>query len=226
MGGVRRREYPSLDDAVTDALRLSSAMTLKNSASGLPLGGGKSVIVEGSAEPTPALLESFAGAIDNSAVVTSPRRTSARRPRTWIKSRGARGGSRGNHPRTAEMEILLRPLPSPFSARCLRRRASDGVRKTCQSGRWDSRCRQGWRPFGGAGDASRGARSASGCGHSACRGKGVDSSSRRGAGALRTVGAAVGHPRSMRRRRTHQRVDSSLPGGGNHLRCCEQHARL
>jgi glutamate dehydrogenase/leucine dehydrogenase len=46
LGGIRRAAYPSLQAAVTDALRLSRAMTLKNSLAGLPLGGGKSVIVD------------------------------------------------------------------------------------------------------------------------------------------------------------------------------------
>lgn len=64
MGGVRRREYAWLDEAVTDALRLSAAMTLKASAAGLPLGGGKSVILDGAGEPSRALLQSFADAIE------------------------------------------------------------------------------------------------------------------------------------------------------------------
>jgi glutamate dehydrogenase/leucine dehydrogenase len=64
MGGVRRRAYASLDAAIDDVLRLSSAMTLKNSAAGLPLGGGKSVIVDGSAEPSGAVLDAFAAALE------------------------------------------------------------------------------------------------------------------------------------------------------------------
>jgi leucine dehydrogenase len=38
------RSYATLEEAVTDALRLSRAMTLKAAVAGLPLGGGKSVI--------------------------------------------------------------------------------------------------------------------------------------------------------------------------------------
>jgi glutamate dehydrogenase/leucine dehydrogenase len=64
MGGVRRVGYPSLEDAVSDALRLSAAMTLKNSAAGLPLGGGKSVIVDAGAEPSEAMFDAFGDAID------------------------------------------------------------------------------------------------------------------------------------------------------------------
>jgi len=43
-GGCRLRSYPSLADAVTDAHRLSSAMTAKFAVCDLPLGGGKSVL--------------------------------------------------------------------------------------------------------------------------------------------------------------------------------------
>ncbi len=43
-GGTRMKTYPDLDSAVTDALRLSSGMTLKFAAPGLPFGGGKAVI--------------------------------------------------------------------------------------------------------------------------------------------------------------------------------------
>ncbi len=44
VGGTRMRPYPSFDDAVLDALRLSRAMTYKAAYSGLPLGGAKAVI--------------------------------------------------------------------------------------------------------------------------------------------------------------------------------------
>jgi leucine dehydrogenase len=44
LGGCRLWRYESLDAAIADALRLAGAMTLKASAAGLALGGGKSVI--------------------------------------------------------------------------------------------------------------------------------------------------------------------------------------
>lgn len=44
LGGARMWQYESWTDALADALRLSAAMTLKNSAAGLARGGGKSVI--------------------------------------------------------------------------------------------------------------------------------------------------------------------------------------
>ncbi len=64
MGGVRRMSYESLDDAVEDALRLSRAMTLKNSAAGLPLGGGKSVVVDGAAEFRADAVNAFAEVVE------------------------------------------------------------------------------------------------------------------------------------------------------------------
>lgn len=44
-GGCRMYPYPSTDDALNDVLRLSRGMTMKNAAAGLPLGGGKCVII-------------------------------------------------------------------------------------------------------------------------------------------------------------------------------------
>jgi glutamate dehydrogenase/leucine dehydrogenase len=60
MGGVRRRDYASFDAAIEDALRLSEAMTLKNSAAGLPLGGGKAVIIDAAESASPELIDAFA----------------------------------------------------------------------------------------------------------------------------------------------------------------------
>jgi leucine dehydrogenase len=45
LGGVRMWPYQSMDDALTDVLRLSRGMTYKAAAAGLNLGGGKAVIV-------------------------------------------------------------------------------------------------------------------------------------------------------------------------------------
>lgn len=44
LGGARMWSYPHWTDALTDALRLSEGMTLKNAAAGLARGGGKSVV--------------------------------------------------------------------------------------------------------------------------------------------------------------------------------------
>jgi len=45
VGGTRFWNYASEADALTDALRLSRGMTYKNALPGLPLGGGKSIII-------------------------------------------------------------------------------------------------------------------------------------------------------------------------------------
>lgn len=47
-GGCRRWVYSSEADAITDALRLSRGMSFKNAMAGLPMGGGKGVIMAGS----------------------------------------------------------------------------------------------------------------------------------------------------------------------------------
>jgi leucine dehydrogenase len=45
VGGTRFWNYESEDEALTDALRLSHGMTYKNALAGMPLGGGKSIII-------------------------------------------------------------------------------------------------------------------------------------------------------------------------------------
>ncbi|MBT3139493.1 leucine dehydrogenase [Ruegeria litorea] len=44
-GGCRMYPYMSTEDALKDVLRLSRGMTMKNSATGIPVGGGKCVII-------------------------------------------------------------------------------------------------------------------------------------------------------------------------------------
>ena len=45
VGGTRFWNYATEAEALTDALRLSHGMTYKNALAGLPLGGGKSIII-------------------------------------------------------------------------------------------------------------------------------------------------------------------------------------
>ena len=45
LGGCRFRPYKNEEEALTDVLRLSRGMTYKNAMAGLPLGGGKAVII-------------------------------------------------------------------------------------------------------------------------------------------------------------------------------------
>ena len=61
-GGCRMYPYTSDDDALTDVLRLSRGMSYKNAVAGLPLGGGKTVVVADPAtEAKQDLLRAMAG---------------------------------------------------------------------------------------------------------------------------------------------------------------------
>jgi leucine dehydrogenase len=65
VGGCRILPYTDDRAALTDALRLSQGMTMKNAMAGLPLGGGKAVIIADPAkQKTPALLRAMGRAID------------------------------------------------------------------------------------------------------------------------------------------------------------------
>lgn len=65
LGGTRILPYPSTDEALVDVLRLSRGMTFKAAVAGLPLGGGKAVII---ADPrvgkTAELLRAYGRAVD------------------------------------------------------------------------------------------------------------------------------------------------------------------
>jgi len=64
-GGCRILPYADDEAALTDVLRLSQGMTLKNAMAGLPLGGGKSVIIADPAqEKSPALFRAMGRAVD------------------------------------------------------------------------------------------------------------------------------------------------------------------
>lgn len=63
-GGVRFWHYGDNGRAVTDALRLSRGMSYKNAMAGLPMGGGKAVILADEARTkTPEMLRAFGRAI-------------------------------------------------------------------------------------------------------------------------------------------------------------------
>ncbi|TNJ42803.1 Glu/Leu/Phe/Val dehydrogenase [Phaeobacter sp. B1627] len=63
-GGLRMRPYTSFSDALEDVSRLSAGMTYKNAAAGLPLGGGKAVILgDPTRQKTPELLRAFGRAL-------------------------------------------------------------------------------------------------------------------------------------------------------------------
>ncbi|MCW3848424.1 amino acid dehydrogenase [Sphingomonas sp. LB-2] len=66
-GGVRFWNYADSKAAITDALRLSRGMSYKNAMAGLPMGGGKGVVLapRQGAAITPAQLEAFGRAVES-----------------------------------------------------------------------------------------------------------------------------------------------------------------
>ena len=65
-GGTRFWHYPDRADAVTDALRLSRGMSYKNAMAGLPMGGGKAVILaDAPGTKTAAMIAAFGRAIES-----------------------------------------------------------------------------------------------------------------------------------------------------------------
>jgi leucine dehydrogenase len=65
-GGCRMWPYATTAEAVADVLRLSRGMSYKNAMAGVPLGGGKSVIIgESRKAKTPELFEAFGRLVDS-----------------------------------------------------------------------------------------------------------------------------------------------------------------
>ncbi|QQV78203.1 Glu/Leu/Phe/Val dehydrogenase [Sphingomonas aliaeris] len=66
-GGVRFWHYADSDRAITDALRLSRGMSFKNAMAGLPMGGGKGVVLASNPGDTitQAQLEAFGRAVES-----------------------------------------------------------------------------------------------------------------------------------------------------------------
>ena len=65
-GGCRFWHYADPAQGLTDALRLSRGMSYKNAMAGLPLGGGKAVIIaDEKRTKTPEMLHCFGKAVDN-----------------------------------------------------------------------------------------------------------------------------------------------------------------
>lgn len=65
LGGCRMTEYRNEGEAIHDVLRLSRGMTYKNAMAGLPLGGGKAVIIGNpKIQKTPALMQAMGRAVE------------------------------------------------------------------------------------------------------------------------------------------------------------------
>lgn len=64
-GGTRFWHYARPESAMRDALRLSRGMSYKNAMAGLPMGGGKAVVMlDAKGAKTPAMLSAFGDAVD------------------------------------------------------------------------------------------------------------------------------------------------------------------
>ncbi len=112
LGGARFYPYEDEDQALYDVLRLSHAMTLKNSVAGLDLGGGKSVIIgDFRKSKTDVLLESFGKLVESLGgryitaedIGTTPQDMDvvARRTRWAVGKSSETGGSGDPSPATA-----------------------------------------------------------------------------------------------------------------------------
>jgi len=65
LGGCRMKSYATEAEAINDVLRLSRGMTYKNALAGLPLGGGKAVIIGNHrTQKTPELMQSMGAAVE------------------------------------------------------------------------------------------------------------------------------------------------------------------
>lgn len=64
VGGTRYWTYASEEEAVADALRLSRGMTFKSIMAGLPMGGGKSVVLRDGSDDRVALFRAHGRAIE------------------------------------------------------------------------------------------------------------------------------------------------------------------
>lgn len=66
LGGCRMKPYENELDAINDVIRLSKGMTYKNAMAGLPLGGGKAVIIGNpETQKTKALMQAMGIAVES-----------------------------------------------------------------------------------------------------------------------------------------------------------------
>lgn len=66
LGGTRMWNYASSEEALTDVLRLSRGMTYKSALAGLPLGGGKAVIIgNAKTDKSPELFKAYGRFVDS-----------------------------------------------------------------------------------------------------------------------------------------------------------------
>jgi glutamate dehydrogenase/leucine dehydrogenase len=126
LGGMRLRSYPGgVPDALEDVLALARTMTLKASAAGLDLGGGKAVMLDdGNAEQRDARMRAAAGAIDelrgayitaeDIGTTTADMDLMSRHTR-WVVGRSEANGGRGD-PSPVTAETVLRAMQRGLAA--------------------------------------------------------------------------------------------------------------
>src|SRR5919106_5678480 len=126
LGGMRLRAYPGgLPEALTDVLGLARTMTLKASAAGLDLGGGKAVMLDdGRAELREARMRAAAKGVDElgGAYITAEDigTTTAdmdfiSRFTRWVVGRSEENGGRGD-PSPVTAETVLRSMQRGLAA--------------------------------------------------------------------------------------------------------------
>jgi glutamate dehydrogenase/leucine dehydrogenase len=136
LGGMRLRTYPGgMPEALEDVLALARTMTLKASAAGLELGGGKAVMLDdGDAERRNARMRAAARAIDelrgayitaeDIGTTTADMDLMSRHTR-WVVGRSEANGGRGD--------------PSPVTAETVLRAMERGLAAATGSGELDGR---------------------------------------------------------------------------------------
>jgi glutamate dehydrogenase/leucine dehydrogenase len=126
LGGMRLRAYPGgIPEAVEDVLALARTMTLKASAAGLELGGGKAVMLDdGNASARDARMRAAAAAIDElgGAYITAEDigTTTADMDlmsghTTWVVGKSESNGGRGD-PSPVTAETVLRAMQRGLAA--------------------------------------------------------------------------------------------------------------
>ena len=136
LGGMRLRSYPGgLPEALDDVLALARTMTLKASAAGLDLGGGKAVMLDdGNADLRDARMRAAARAIDElqGAYITAEDigTTTAdmdliSRHTRWVVGKSEQNGGRGD--------------PSPVTAETVKRAMQRGLAAATGSPELDGR---------------------------------------------------------------------------------------
>ena len=126
LGGMRLRAYPGgIDEALEDVLGLARTMTLKASAAGLDLGGGKAVMLDdGAGDMREARMRAAAAAIDelHGAYITAEDigTTTAdmdliSRHTPWVVGKSEANGGRGD-PSPVTAETVLRAMQRGLAA--------------------------------------------------------------------------------------------------------------